>query len=217
LRNTLTQNPAAPPFTGWERISWLASTVALAGLYSAFAVIHMRVWLETGQLAGLGVVAQETLVVVLFIVRRRATQTSHSPLAWLATAVGAFAVLGLRPGGESIGGLREVWAGLQLLAAVGYVASLGFLGRSFGIIPAHRGVRTSGPYRWVRHPVYAAYFVGDVGYLLESPTLWNLAIILLQAWGQLIRIRYEEDVLSSDPEYVAYCERVRWRLLPFVY
>ena len=206
-----------PAFEGRERLSWLLSTTALASLFSIFAFAHFQQWLETGHFYGLGVVAQETLVVVLFIVRRRATRTTRSSVAWIATGIGAFAVLGLRPGGEAAWGLGGWWAALQLVAAVGYTGSLGFLGRSFGIVPAYRGLRTGGPYRWVRHPAYASYLVGNLGYLLENPTWWNGAVLAAAVAAQFVRIHHEEAVLSEDPAYVAYSERTRWRMIPFVY
>ena len=206
-----------PAFEGRERLFWLLSTTALASLFSIFAFAHFQQWLETGHFQGLGVVAQETLVVALFIVRRRATRTARSPLAWIATGIGAFGVLALRPGGEAAFGLGAWWAGVQLLAAVGYTGSLGFLGRSFGIVPAHRGLRTGGPYRWVRHPAYASYLVGNLGYLLENPTWWNGAVLAAAIAAQFVRIHYEEAVLAEDPAYHAYRKRTRWRLIPFVY
>lgn len=217
MSNATVQRSSAPPFTGWERVSWLVSTVALAAFYAMFAILHFQGWIATGRLTGLGLVAQETLVVALFVLRRRATHTTHSPVAWVAAGIGAFGVLALRPLEENSGSLALVGSGIQVVAALGYVASLGFLGRSFGVVAAHRGVRTGGPYAWVRHPVYACYAVANLGYLLENPTAWNLGVIVVQGAFQLVRIVHEEAVLSSDPAYVEYRDRVRWRLLPFVY
>ncbi len=213
----LSSTTASQPLTGPERLSWLASTVGLGAFYGVFAIMHLLGWLETGRLTGLGVVTQETLVVALFIVRRRANYTTRDPIAWIATAIGAFGALALRPSADEAGTLALVGSTVQLVAAAGYVASLGFLGRSFGIVPAHRGIRTGGPYGWVRHPVYACYFVANLGYMLENPTMWNAAVIVIQGAFQVLRLSHEEAVLSSDPEYVAYRDRVRWRLLPFVY
>ncbi len=208
---------AMPPLSGSDRAWWLVSTTGLATIYALFAAIHLQMWMDTGELKGLGVVFQESLIVVLFIARRPASRTSRSPIAWIATAVGAFSILLLRPEGDAVGGLGAAWATMQIVAAVGYVTSLGFLGRSFGVVPALRGVQTSGPYAWVRHPVYAAYLLGNMGYLLESPTAWNLGVIALQTLGQVVRMDHEERVLSEDPGYVEYKTRVRWRLVPGLY
>lgn len=217
MSNLAIQPAASAQFTGRERLTWWLSTMGLGAFYGVFAILHFQDWAETGRMTGLGIVAQETLVVALFIVRRRANYTTRNPIAWIATGIGAFGALALRPSTADMGTYATIGATIQLIAAAGYVGSLGFLGRSFGVVPAHRGIRTSGPYRWVRHPVYACYFVANLGYLIENPTLWNAAVILVQGAFQVVRIVHEEGVLSSDPEYVAYRERVRWRLLPGLY
>lgn len=206
-----------PGFTSRERLSWLLSTALLASLFSIFAFAHFQTWRDTGHFSGLGIVAQELLVVTLFVTRRRATRTSWSPVAWIAATVGAFGTLAVRPGVEAVGGLDGLWAAVQLLGVLGSIAALGVLGRSFGIVPAYRGLRTGGPYRLVRHPAYASYFVGHVGYLLENPTWWNAAVLLAVTAGQLVRIQHEEALLSEDPAYVEYRRSTRWRLVPFLY
>ena len=40
------------------------------------------------------------------------------------------------------------------------------LGRSFGVVPANRGVVVGGPYRLVRHPIYT-------GYLITTSRSWS--------------------------------------------
>lgn len=111
------------------------------------------------------------------------------------------------------------WAyeGIQLVGAAGALWSLLALGRSFGLVAANRGLQTQGPYKLVRHPLYAFYFLVWAGYLLESPTARNIAIFSLAAVCQFVRIHREETFLSRDPAYRAYCSVVRYRLLPRVY
>lgn len=88
------------------------------------------------------------------------------------------------------------------------------LARSFGVVPANRGVRTIGLYRLVRHPMYLGYMINHVGFLLIFPGLWNVAIVAL-AWSLLwVRIGEEEKVLMRDPAYREYASRVRARLVP---
>jgi protein-S-isoprenylcysteine O-methyltransferase Ste14 len=103
---------------------------------------------------------------------------------------------------------------LVTLAACLSFASLLTLGRSFGVRPAVRGLTTIGPYGFVRHPMYLAYVLGDIGYNLEE---WNLGTVLLviAGWTSLIyRIRAEERILSRDVGWAHYIASVRYRLLP---
>ena len=102
-------------------------------------------------------------------------------------------------------------------AAVLSLASLLTLGRWFGVRPALRGLATAGPYRLVRHPMYLAYVVADVGYNMQE---WNLgtALMLLAGWASLLyRIRAEERVLAQHPDWRANAVAVRYRLLPGIW
>lgn len=99
--------------------------------------------------------------------------------------------------------------------ALSIIAKLS-LRRSFGLVAANRGVKSGGLYRLVRHPMYMAYIVNHIGYLLLFLSLWNVAIYVL-TWILLwIRIDEEEKVLGVDPGYRAYAAKVRSRLVPGV-
>ena len=92
-----------------------------------------------------------------------------------------------------------------------------YLGRSFGIVAANRGVKVHGPYRLVRHPIYVAEFITTVGFLMSNFTPINLAISVVVTAFTLGRIHAEERVLSQTEEYRAYQAQVRWRLFRGLY
>lgn len=202
-----------------RRVPWLSLVLAapLAAVWVLFAAANFVSWQRTEQPTGLGATMLELTIAVFFVIRRPAVVTSSSPLAWAATAVATFGVLAGRPGEEPLWGLEPVYAALQLVGLVLALASIAALGRSFGLVAANRGIRTGGPYRLVRHPLYAAYFVTQAGYVLETPTARNVAIMAAVITFQLVRVRTEERCLGADPTYAAYRERVRWRLVPHVY
>ena len=88
------------------------------------------------------------------------------------------------------------------------------LGRSFGLIPANRGIVSTGLYRLVRHPIYLGYLITHVAFVAANPTLWNLALLLTADIALLARAVCEERTLARDDAYRQYQTRVRWRVVP---
>jgi protein-S-isoprenylcysteine O-methyltransferase Ste14 len=110
-------------------------------------------------------------------------------------------------------------AGLVLvtLAAGLSLVSLLTMGRLFGVRPALRGLVTSGPYKFVRHPIYLSYVIADIGYNLQE---WNFVTLLLVlvGWMSLVyRIHAEERMLSQHAEWPVYVISVRYRLFPGIW
>ena len=106
---------------------------------------------------------------------------------------------------------------LVTLAACLSLASLLSLGRRFGVYPALRGLVTRGPYRLMRHPMYLAYVIADIGYNLQE---WNFgtALLVMAGWASLIyRIQAEERILSQNAGWSTYAASVRYRLLPGIW
>jgi protein-S-isoprenylcysteine O-methyltransferase Ste14 len=191
------------------------TNLSLAALYLLFAWAHAQRFAAQPRASLALAVVMEAVVAALLLVRSRADRASFSPWSWLTTVVGTFAPLLLRPGGEA----RDSPLGqaIQLVGAALAVASILSLRRSFGLLPAVRTLRVGGAYRWVRHPIYAAYTVQNLGYLLSNRTLANLAIVLVALLFQVLRVRNEERLLMTLPDYEAYARRTRWRLLPRVF
>jgi protein-S-isoprenylcysteine O-methyltransferase Ste14 len=202
-----------------RRIPWPSVVLAapLAVVWVFFAAANFINWQRSDQPTGLGATILELTVAVFFIMRRPAFATSRSPLAWGATALATFGGLAARPGEEPLWSLEPVYMAIQLIGVGLALASIAALGRSFGLVAANRGVRTGGPYGLIRHPLYAAYFLTLTGYVLESPTARNVAVMAAVIIFQLVRVLTEEQCLSADPAYLAYRQRVRWRMLPHVF
>lgn len=74
-----------------------------------------------------------------------------------------------------------------------------------------------GPYRWIRHPMYASILLGALALVLETPTPARWLIYGVLAVDLLVKLNYEERLLSAAfPPYAAYRE-VSKRLIPFIY
>lgn len=115
--------------------------------------------------------------------------------------------------------LRGAFAGEIFLAlgTAGWIISASFLGRSFGILPALRKIQGGGPYRWVRHPMYASYLLLDLGLVICFPSLRNGTVVLLAAGLYSARAVIEERVLAGAPAYERYRQQTRFRFIPFVF
>ncbi len=168
-------------------------------------------------LAGhLAIIVQMTILAVLFVVRRPSTDTSDRPLDWVLGIVGTFLPLLLRRA-DTPGGL--VWLGgpIQVVGASAVAVVALFLGRSFGLVPANRGLQLEGPYRLVRHPMYGAHLLGYLGYALTYPSAANILIVVATLLALIARAVAEERLLARDPAYRTYLERLPWRFFPYVY
>ena len=161
------------------------------------------------------VTASEMLSVFFILIRRRGPMAS-TPLAIAVAFAGTAFPLLVRPVGEplvpTVVSTTLMVGGLALA-----VLSKLYLNRSFGLIAANRGIKVKGPYRFVRHPMYVGYFIDQVGFLLASFSIVNLAAYLL-AWSfQLLRISEEEKMLRQDAAYQQFAERVTAKLIPGIF
>jgi protein-S-isoprenylcysteine O-methyltransferase Ste14 len=115
---------------------------------------------------------------------------------------------------------HPVGIAFQALAVLLMVwARLTFGLRSFhlGAAPTAGGLVTHGPYRWWRHPIYAAVLYFAAAGVFCHPSGRALAAGLLVAAGLGTRMVLEERLVRERyPEYGAYAARTR-RVVPFLF
>jgi protein-S-isoprenylcysteine O-methyltransferase Ste14 len=83
---------------------------------------------------------------------------------------------------------------------------------------ADQRVISTGPYAWVRHPMYAAALVMLLGISPALGSWWGIPIVIAILPALIWRLKDEERFLVRNlPGYPEYQGRVRYRLLPFVW
>ena len=159
---------------------------------------------------------QQVWVAMAFLWRRPASIVSRRPMEWIATYGGTFGGFLLRPVGLHPRWGLDAGLALQIVGLVAWGVAFFALGRSFGLVPANRGLVTGGLYGRVRHPLYTSYMLAQLGYLAQSISWWNGLVISVVWTCQVIRALAEERLLGrSHPlAYSEYRARVRWRLVP---
>ncbi len=130
-------------------------------------------------------------------------------------------VVGALPQGERlysppswVGGLSTA---VSVIAFATAVYGLLYLLRSLSMIPEVRRLVTGGPYRLVRHPLYAAEILAAVAFVMANPGALAVAVLAPFVATQLVRSRFEGRLSRPrTPEYAGYAARTR-RPIPFVW
>jgi protein-S-isoprenylcysteine O-methyltransferase Ste14 len=204
------------PLLGWgliavtiqvANLSHLANTKAVDFVYA----VHVVTRLST--------IVFMLLVAATVIFRSRPSGKASGLEPRIAALVGSFIMYGVLVfPRHDLSRLGEIAATLLVMIGnAGAAVALSQLGRSFSIMAESRQLVTTGPYRFVRHPLYLAEAIATVGVFLQFASLWTALLLLVQIPFQLRRIHNEELVLAlSFPEYAAY-QKNRARLIPGVY
>jgi protein-S-isoprenylcysteine O-methyltransferase Ste14 len=159
------------------------------------------------------------LLMAFHLIRRRPVAKARGLLPRLVALVGTtltFAMLLLDRAPGSIA-VNLISAGLILIGNYMSIVAVMSLGRSLSIMPEARRLVMSGPYRFVRHPLYAAEEIAIIGVWLQFMSWPATAILVGHFVIQLWRLGFEETVLrESFPEYEAYARQTA-RLVPGIY
>jgi protein-S-isoprenylcysteine O-methyltransferase Ste14 len=194
-----------------------AARFTIGALFTLLCTNLFAEFMRTGHLTGLMLVASESLVVIFTVLRRRATLVDRSAWAAAVTCISLGGPWLLRA--NDTPALVADWV-TALISALGLclvVIAKITLGRSFGLMPANRGVIVAGPYTFMRHPIYTGYLVTHVAFLFAHPDVWNIALIAIADGALIWRALMEERILCDDAEYRSYCQRVGWHLVPGVF
>ncbi len=170
---------------------------------------------KSNSILSLGIVAVNGLMLTLYCLRREPNAVIAFPFAWIIGFTGAIMPLLFRPAETAI--LPCLSVSGHYIQAIGLVTiggALLSLNRSLGIVAANRGIQRGGFYRIVRHPLYASEILFFCGYALSNQSFQNVLTFIAIVAVQYCRIRIEENFLSTDPAYVLYMSKTRYRLIP---
>jgi protein-S-isoprenylcysteine O-methyltransferase Ste14 len=114
----------------------------------------------------------------------------------------------------------QIWVSAIQLAAVGLMiwSRITFGMRSFHLTAraTEGGLVTQGPYRFIRHPIYASVLYFTAASVAGHFSLMSFLIGLMVVAGAMIRVWSEErSLLQRYPEYAAYALRTK-RFVPFL-
>lgn len=202
----------ARPLPFWRRPR-VMDRIEQAAIVAMWIVLVQRVEISGNPYAPL-LLLSETAVAIFAVIRRPTDKITMDLGDWLLAITATCAGLLIIPGVTLIPALAPLGVGLAVVGNLVQAWAKLVLRRSFGVAPANRGIKISGPYRFVRHPMYAGYALVHMGVLVLMFSPMNVVIYAIGWWAQILRILAEERLLSQDPAYAEYMTRVRWRLIP---
>src|SRR5262252_10263695 len=158
------------------------------------------------------------LLALLIITRSPAKAQADGLLPRIAAFVGTYLPWAITFFGKTDQALPNLLStACVLIGMIMMLVTIRHLGRSFSLVPQARSVVQTGPYRWIKHPLYFSEQIAVLGVVLRNLTPLTVVLLVLHIGVQICRIYYEEDLLRRNcPEYSSY-EASRWRLIPCVW
>ena len=202
--------------TAWRRHRWSDWIGLLFYLASAFGLYRASRELLVFMLPG---IAHEVLVAVAFLIRppplRRTTRLFPRAVSYVHTLfIVVFMQFAARWHPDWVAATTNETAKLAgtylwLVSSVLGLWPLWYLRYAFSVEPEARSLVVTGPYHLARHPVYTIYILTQAGIWLRTLSVPFLVFLLVWVALLLMRIHFEEQVLTSAfPEYAEYRRRV---------
>jgi protein-S-isoprenylcysteine O-methyltransferase Ste14 len=209
----IASDATAPKFTK-SGLSNAVSNVCLAALFLVALLPGIHHYAST--VADVIWAIGAALMGLLSLVRVPPKTVSVNARTIAATAGMMLLPTFLEPSRISTGAIYNIGVAIEVAGVVVTQIARITLGRRFGLLPANRGIVSSGPFRLVRHPIYSGWLILTVGYVIIYASWQNILITLSVIPFMIWRISQEETHLSADPGYREYMQEVPYRVLPFI-
>jgi steroid 5-alpha reductase family enzyme len=204
-------NSGSKKFVLWEALC----AFGLLLFYGQFTIRFAIHFFHTHSISTLLLLIYELIIMVMIVIRNLPKEVSWSFYHWIIAIGGTLVTLCYIPPPDPHNQLAFIV--LQLAGIIISMAGLVSLYTSYGTVPANRGIRTTGLYAIIRHPLYCGYFISNLSFIAQNFTIYNVSIFGVFLILQILRIGAEEKFLLQDPDYKTYCEKTRWRLIPFLW
>lgn len=199
----------AGTLTYWQAWVFMAVFVSASGAVTVYLAVHDPRLLERRMRAG------------------PSAEKERSQKFIISLAMMGFIGLLVIPAFDHRFGWSEVsmyacWVG-DALIATGFVAVFSVVkGNTYAAstieVAQDQKVISTGPYRFVRHPMYAGSFPILVGTALALGSWWGLSALIVIVPALIWRLVDEERFLRKNlPGYTEYTDKVRYRLVPYVW
>lgn len=147
------------------------------------------------------------LLIYLLVVRDKPVRRLAGILPRLCALIGTFLGVGiLQLPVAHLGLVAQIVSAMMVgVGSLTSVLVLWRLGKSFSIMPEARTLVTSGPYAYVRHPLYGVEMITIIGTAMQFAQPWAGIVGFAVLVMMVVRTMFEEKVLAEAyPEYVAY-------------
>lgn len=182
-------------------------------------LVHSSARDVLGWLGTLLVCAFYLLIIWCYLRRGPAVARCPSVVARVAAVAATLTpfLFPLLPGPPAGTGRQYAADGLLVAGTAWALWSLRYLGRNLSVFAQARELVDGGPYRWIRHPLYAGEIVSTLGLAVAVGTIAAVAAWLALCALQGYRVLREEQVLLQTlPQYRSYRSRTA-ALLPGIF
>ena len=189
--------------------------IVVALSFILFVWAHVAAVAHALRLSILIILAKAALEIQFYVRKSTLQFVNTSAYALLIALCGTVAALLFRPSSDGVPDFSLATV-LQAIGLAMQVYVIITLNRDPGTEFARRGVSRDGLYRFVRHPIHLAFMLSAYGYVLNHTTAYNLGVLALVTFLQVLRVKEEERLLRDDEEFQEYAEHTRWQIIPRV-